>query len=180
MAYSKPNLKAQDIIFCHLCELDPKQKWKCLECQLLMCNNCYEKIHPKFQNAKDHRIIDIKDVGICRIQSSEPDFSDIKCSLHKNKRCCLYCSVCAVLICPTCIVKGHKSHEFIEIKDIYSKQLQQLQEKVKYIEIRKQQIGKQSRMIVNQNAIEVERYQKVLHAVQDQKEIWRTVGEKHA
>ena len=83
MAFSKLK-KGQEIIYCHLCEVDQKLKWKCLECQLLMCNKCYEKIHPKFKNAKDHRVIDTKDIGKYVDQWTEPDFSDIKCRQHED------------------------------------------------------------------------------------------------
>ncbi|CAC5371501.1 unnamed protein product [Mytilus coruscus] len=63
MALSKPITKAQDIMSCGVCESETKLKWKCLDCDLLMCNKCREKIHPKFKNADDHTILDIKEVG---------------------------------------------------------------------------------------------------------------------
>ncbi|XP_063404732.1 uncharacterized protein LOC134688192 [Mytilus trossulus] len=53
----------QYAIQCQLCEGDPKVKWNCLDCELLMCSKCKDKVHSKFKSEKVHRIIDIKDVG---------------------------------------------------------------------------------------------------------------------
>ncbi|CAG2194690.1 TRIM9_67 [Mytilus edulis] len=50
-------------IQCQLCEGDPKIKWKCLDCDLLMCSKCKDKIHSKFKSEKEHEIVDIKDAG---------------------------------------------------------------------------------------------------------------------
>ncbi|XP_063404742.1 uncharacterized protein LOC134688200 [Mytilus trossulus] len=61
MAMSRP--QGQCPIQCQLCEGDPKVKWKCLDCDLLMCSKCKDKIHSKFKSEKVHRIIDIKEVG---------------------------------------------------------------------------------------------------------------------
>jgi hypothetical protein len=78
-------VKAQDFICCQLCETEQKIKWKCIECELLMCDKCNKKIHPKFKNAKDHRIIDIKDVGIQdEGRGDNLDFTNIKCKLHQE------------------------------------------------------------------------------------------------
>ncbi|VDI23046.1 Hypothetical predicted protein [Mytilus galloprovincialis] len=61
MAMSQP--QEQCPIQCQLCEVDPMIKWKCLDCDLLMCSKCKDKIHSKFKSEKEHKIIDIKDVG---------------------------------------------------------------------------------------------------------------------
>lgn len=63
MALSKPQLGIQSPIQCQLCERDPKISWKCLECDLLMCNVCKNNIHPKIKIAGEHKILDIKDIG---------------------------------------------------------------------------------------------------------------------
>ncbi|XP_071136379.1 tripartite motif-containing protein 2-like [Mytilus edulis] len=61
MAMSRPQVQCP--IQCQLCEGEPKVKWKCLDCDLLMCSKCKDKVHSKFKSEKDHRIIDIKDIG---------------------------------------------------------------------------------------------------------------------
>ncbi|VDI63346.1 Hypothetical predicted protein [Mytilus galloprovincialis] len=63
MALSKPQLGIQSPILCQLCEREPKISWKCLECDLLMCNACKNNIHPKIKTAGEHMILDFKDIG---------------------------------------------------------------------------------------------------------------------
>lgn len=54
----------QCAMVCQLCEVDPKVKWKCLKCELLMCIKCKDKIHAKFRADKEHRVIDIKELQL--------------------------------------------------------------------------------------------------------------------
>ncbi|CAC5382392.1 unnamed protein product [Mytilus coruscus] len=54
--------KEQASKVCELCENEPKLKFKCLECGLMMCQRCCDKVHPKFPSAKDHTVLDIKDI----------------------------------------------------------------------------------------------------------------------
>ncbi|XP_052070711.1 uncharacterized protein LOC127709291 [Mytilus californianus] len=125
MAFSKSVMKAQDIISCNLCESETKLKWKCLDCDLLMCNKCNDKIHPKFKNAIEHTLVDIKEVGLDdgkRILN----FTNIKCKSHTTQSCCLFCSNCDDLVCPICIPKIHAGHTFIEIKEAYDMKLEKL------------------------------------------------------
>lgn len=56
--------KAQTPIGCQLCETGNKIEWKCIQCSLLICSRCKDKIHPKFKGAIDHEIVNIKDVGL--------------------------------------------------------------------------------------------------------------------
>lgn len=37
---------------CQLCEIEPKVKFKCLDCEMMMCQRCCDKVHPKFPSAK--------------------------------------------------------------------------------------------------------------------------------
>lgn len=43
-----------------------KIKWKCLNCDILMCNKCKDKIHVKLKFENDHTLINIKEVGMHR------------------------------------------------------------------------------------------------------------------
>ena len=111
--------KGQTALVCQLCENDPKLKWKCLDCGLLMCQRCRDKVHPKFPLAQDHIIIDIKDI---HQHQSEPklEFTQLKCGVHTGQKSCLYCNTCDELVCPLCIAKTHnKQHDLIEISEGY-------------------------------------------------------------
>lgn len=65
MAFSQSNKGSQALALanCGICETDRTIKWKCIDCDNLLCNNCKEKVHPKFQNAKNHQVVNLKDVG---------------------------------------------------------------------------------------------------------------------
>jgi len=119
MASSHSIGKGQTALVCQLCENDPKLKWKCLDCGLLMCQRCRDKVHPKFPLAQDHIIIDIKDI---HQHQSEPklEFTQLKCGVHTGQKSCLYCNTCDELVCPLCIAKTHnKQHDLIEISEGY-------------------------------------------------------------
>ncbi|XP_076099605.1 uncharacterized protein LOC143069059 [Mytilus galloprovincialis] len=117
MASSQSVRKGQVPVNCKLCETNRTIQWKCMDCSMLMCGYCTDNVHSKFKNAKDHKIISLKDVGMYR---EEMDFTNIKCAEHTEQVSCLYCSKCQILVCPTCIMKVHKKHDLIKISDAYN------------------------------------------------------------
>ncbi|XP_071171123.1 uncharacterized protein [Mytilus edulis] len=133
MAFSKSIQKGQIPINCQLCEIDKVIKWKCIECNLLMCYNCCDKIHPKFRNATDHKIVDIKDVGH---YNEKLDFTNIKCDEHSAQFSCLFCKKCDSLVCPTCVSKVHKKHanDLIEISEAYEMKIDLLKKGQNHLE----------------------------------------------
>ena len=119
MASSHSIGKEQTALVCQLCENDPKIKWKCLDCGLLMCQRCRDMVHPKFPLAKDHIIIDIKDIHQHQF-GPKLEFTQLKCGVHTGQKSCLYCNTCDELVCPLCIAKIHKKqHDLIEISEGY-------------------------------------------------------------
>ncbi|XP_063447180.1 uncharacterized protein LOC134726694 [Mytilus trossulus] len=126
MAYSQSIQISQVPVSCGLCEAERPIKWKCLDCSLLMCYYCKEKVHSKFKNAQDHKIIDTKEIGLhCDVL----DFKNIKCNEHDGQNCCLFCKTCDNLICPTCVSKFHKKHDLIEIREGYDMKKDKLKKK---------------------------------------------------
>ncbi|VDI29001.1 Hypothetical predicted protein [Mytilus galloprovincialis] len=63
MAFSQSVIRSQALAKCGVCETERPIKWKCIDCSKLLCNHCKEKVHPEFQNAKDHQVVNIKDLG---------------------------------------------------------------------------------------------------------------------
>ncbi|XP_076078944.1 uncharacterized protein LOC143049011 [Mytilus galloprovincialis] len=126
MADSKAEYgEGQAPMLCQICEITRDIKWKCLDCDLLMCQKCKDKIHPKFVKlAIEHRIVHIKNVGHTEVQvcscEEEMHFDNIKCTDHLDQKCCLYCKSCDKLICLQCVIKTHKSHIFEDINTGYS------------------------------------------------------------
>ncbi|VDI47580.1 Hypothetical predicted protein [Mytilus galloprovincialis] len=127
MEFTKSVHRSQVPVACQLCELDNKIQWKCKQCNLLMCNKCKDKIHPKFQNAQDHDIFNIKDVGKAYDVKENLEFNKIKCDLHAGQTCCLFCSTCQNLVCPTCISKAHNGHNFLDITDAYTRKKEKIE-----------------------------------------------------
>lgn len=161
---------AQNVILCQLCEVEQKIKWKCVECELLMCEKCNKKIHPKFKNAKDHRIIDIKDVGIQdEGRGDHLDFTNIKCKHHQGQACCLFCSNCDTLVCPSCVAKTHTGHNFIEINEAYNMKLDKLKKGEKKVEKDDLNITREEKELNQVKNIQDSKYSKAMEDVQTQK-----------
>lgn len=84
-----------------------------------MCVICKDSIHDKFKNVKDHKVIDLKEVGLYR---EEPDFSNLECECHPNK----FCTTCDKLVCVSCITKFHTGHTFVEISEGYELKVEKI------------------------------------------------------
>ncbi|XP_071171191.1 uncharacterized protein [Mytilus edulis] len=63
MAFSPSVITCQAPAKCRICETDRPIKWKCIDCDNLLCNHCKEKVHPNLKNTENHRVVNIKDVG---------------------------------------------------------------------------------------------------------------------
>ncbi|XP_063436006.1 uncharacterized protein LOC134716917 [Mytilus trossulus] len=123
MAFSQSIKKGQVPVNCELCETDRTIKWKCLDCDLFLCNHCKEKVHFRVKTAKDHKLIDIKDIGL---QQEELDFANIPCQNHAGEYNCHYCKTCDALVCQTCVKKSHKEHILTEIQEEYDVKIDML------------------------------------------------------
>ncbi|XP_076075705.1 uncharacterized protein LOC143046427 [Mytilus galloprovincialis] len=179
MALSKSVIKAQDIISCNLCESETKLKWKCLDCDLLMCNKCCDKVHPKFKNAKDHSIVDIKQVGVSGGVRHQ-DFTNIKCKVHTSQSCCIFCSNCDKLACPSCITKGHPGHTFIEIKEAYEMKVERLKNQKGKLEMNEKKLDEGEKTLAQITVRENSNCQKTIQDIQHQREALKEEVDKYA
>ncbi|XP_071160901.1 E3 ubiquitin-protein ligase TRIM36-like [Mytilus edulis] len=126
MTFSQSVGKGQAPVNCKLCQTDGPNQWKCMDCNILICGHCKDKIHSQFKNAQDHKIISREEIGLHR---EELDFTNIKCHEHNSQSSCLYCNTCEILVCPKCIAKVlHKRHDLIEISDNYTLKVERLKE----------------------------------------------------
>jgi hypothetical protein len=104
---------------CQLCEESIQIKWKCLQCNFLLCTKC-KNIHKKVKSSDEHNIVDIKDTAIYQHSSEpDPDCGHIKCKNHEGQNCCLFCKECEEVVCHLCIAKTHNKHNMTEIKEGY-------------------------------------------------------------
>ncbi|CAG2257622.1 unnamed protein product [Mytilus edulis] len=109
---------------CEFCDIKKVVKWKCLDCGLIICDECKDKIHRKIKRGKDHKIVNIHEKEYQ--QFTESDFLNIQCQEHSEQLYCLFCKTCENLACPRCIVKCHKGHELIEINEMYNTEINRL------------------------------------------------------
>ncbi|VDI20225.1 Hypothetical predicted protein [Mytilus galloprovincialis] len=94
MATSVPQEQCPSL--CQLCNRDPKIKWKCVDCDLLMCIQCKNNIHNKIRTERQHSIIDIKEVTYVSHQAPATDVnitSDKKYSTRMDYIRCLAVSL---------------------------------------------------------------------------------------
>ncbi|XP_063442378.1 uncharacterized protein LOC134722688 [Mytilus trossulus] len=123
MAHSRSARKAQIPISCQFCEDGNTIQWKCVDCRLLICEKCKDKIHLKIRNTKHHKIIHVTEVEKC---TEEFDYKHIHCQIHFEQYCCLFCKKCDDLVCPTCVSEAHKKHDFTEIGEVYKRNIEKL------------------------------------------------------
>ncbi|XP_071145871.1 uncharacterized protein [Mytilus edulis] len=130
MALASSLQKGQVPVGCEICQGKNKIEFKCLDCNLLMCSGCKDRVHLRI--AKDHQITDIKDIGK---HGKHVTFSEIKCETHKGQACCLFCQTCKTFICLKCVAKVHNGHELVEEEDYNEGKVEtkpKLQSKIKF------------------------------------------------
>ncbi|VDI08156.1 Hypothetical predicted protein [Mytilus galloprovincialis] len=115
-------------VSCGLCEEETKIKWKCVDCDMLLCDKCKEKIHVKF--TKDHKVISIQEL---RFHYEEIDFSNLSCRNHTTQSCVMFCKICDCLVCPLCITETHNGHGLVPIGEGYDTSIGKFKTKQKKI-----------------------------------------------
>ncbi|XP_063434238.1 uncharacterized protein LOC134715753 [Mytilus trossulus] len=119
MALSKSFQKGQVPMLCQMCEESQDIKWKCLQCDFLLCTKC-QKLHKKVKSTDQHIIIDIKDISSHQQQIKDKlDLSNIQCGIHSEHNCFLFCQSCEVVVCPLCITQIHNKHTMVELAEGY-------------------------------------------------------------
>ena len=123
MAYSSSVKRAQVPKCCELCEEDTRIKWRCVECNMSLCDKC-KKLHTRVQMSVPHEIVDIK----TPLHDVQPKLivDNIPCHEHKAKMTCLFCRNCDHLVCPDCVAFTHKQHNFEPIEEVLPEKLDEL------------------------------------------------------
>ncbi|XP_063406170.1 uncharacterized protein LOC134690126 [Mytilus trossulus] len=112
-------------VTCQLCQRSSPLKWKCNDCDILMCDNCKTNVHARVKTATRHKIVEIKDIDFSELNEPSVDLDNIPCKTHSTQSCCVYCIQCKELICPKCL-KTHKGHDVEEIETQYIQNLEYL------------------------------------------------------
>ncbi|CAG2229076.1 unnamed protein product [Mytilus edulis] len=125
MALSRSLEKGQTLVLCQFCENDSKITNKCLDCKLLLCAKCSNKLHAMVKGAGDHTIVNIRSLGPQHSVEIK-DFKSIKCKQHPTQTACLFCSTCEQSACPACVTKVHKKHNIVDFQDVYQLKVERL------------------------------------------------------
>ncbi|CAC5419058.1 unnamed protein product [Mytilus coruscus] len=112
---------------CELCETDTNIKWKCVQCNTLMCEKC-KKIHLKVQTSIKHDIVDVKSSEAKTEMEHTIVTDNIPCQIHKRKLNCMFCRTCNQLVCTECITASHKKHDLDSIDTVYNEKKETLKE----------------------------------------------------
>ncbi|VDI63938.1 tripartite motif-containing protein 71 [Mytilus galloprovincialis] len=170
---------AQNLILCQLCEKPKEIKWKCFNCDLVLCQKCVNK-HSKFSGSEDHCIIDFKQVGTPKNLDIIRKFNlkNIKCGIHTEENCTLFCIDCKTPLCSFCVIEStHKNHNIDKLSVVYSNQLSELKD----IQERIQQNLPDIRKSVRESDATSDNYHEVIERIiQREKELKERVTEEAA
>ncbi|XP_071149196.1 E3 ubiquitin-protein ligase TRIM45-like [Mytilus edulis] len=121
---------AQNLMVCQFCETSNEPKYKCVNCDLILCEGCKIKIHTKIKKTEVHQVLDLKEFS--NLGASETirhlDLKDIQCSIHNAEQCIIYCEDCKVLLCAVCLLETHRTHNLTKIAEVYHRKVKELQE----------------------------------------------------
>ncbi|CAC5391739.1 unnamed protein product [Mytilus coruscus] len=110
------DIKAQVPKTCNMCEETIEVKYRCLECNFILCERC-RRFHEKIKTVDFHHIINIKDDSASLTKLFHiPMFP---CLLHKEENCVLYCLDCEETACTSCISIKHQKHTLENLKTYY-------------------------------------------------------------
>lgn len=109
--------KAQTLKVCEFCETNTNIEWKCIDCDLWMCDNCKKKLHIKVKLASKHNVIARKDMGT----QNKLKLKNIPCKIHQIQFYCLFCKTCEKCVCPDCVSSSdHSKHDFESLEKIHA------------------------------------------------------------
>ncbi|CAC5372307.1 unnamed protein product [Mytilus coruscus] len=117
-------VRIQIPVGCNLC--DAKEiKWKCFDCEILICTKCRNEKHPV-----NHLSVDIRLIGSQKKANLQHSlcFPVTECSQH-GENMSSFCRTCKKLLCSKCIeenlYENHKGHSIIK-EDEYKRKLDKL------------------------------------------------------
>ncbi|VDI56781.1 Hypothetical predicted protein [Mytilus galloprovincialis] len=175
MASSQSFRKCQVPVKCNLCE-NETIKWKCEDCGLLLCTNCRDRKHSKIKNSQNHKIIDIKQIGV---HSEEVGFLNIKCTDHFGQLYCRFCTNCDSLVCPICISKIHKGHDLIEISEGFNMKIEKLERGQSKIQTNIAKLATKKELLEQCKSGENEKYTEVIQNIENHGNALKQTVDKH-
>ncbi|XP_063421054.1 uncharacterized protein LOC134706206 [Mytilus trossulus] len=121
---------AQNLAVCEFCDLSIKTTaWKCINCDLILCENCKTKRHSKIKGSEEHSVIMLKQMGTLEAKDSvrKLELANIICSSHKEEKCTAYCKSCSKKLCTFCAVEeNHIGHQILNFETFYKEKVSEL------------------------------------------------------
>ena len=84
----------------------------CCTCCQFLCQLCYDH-HKRHRQLSKHNMVGLDQEGAKQLQTTMKP-NDQLCSLH-NLQAKVYCETCRCVICPQCILDGHKDHRSVPL-----------------------------------------------------------------
>ncbi|XP_071167085.1 uncharacterized protein [Mytilus edulis] len=121
---------AQNLAVCEFCDFSiERTAWKCINCDITLCENCKRRRHSKIKGSEDHRVFMLKQMATLEAKDSvrKLELSNIICSLHKEEKCIAYCKSCSKELCTFCAFEGkHQDHKITKLETVYNEQISKL------------------------------------------------------
>ncbi|XP_063431640.1 E3 ubiquitin-protein ligase TRIM71-like [Mytilus trossulus] len=173
---------AQTPAVCQFCEESPEIKWKCINCELFLCQLCSSKIHSKSKASMEHEIINLKYFEAEDLATSvrKVNLENMLCSKHGKQKCFLYCNECRVPACSKCLMEPHKLHDFKPIDEVYNDIVSEMKDLIIKFESHLKLLRKEKDMqekILSEGEINFKETRDII--LQTEKEMKETIS-KHA
>lgn len=121
---------AQNLAVCEFCDLSIERiAWKCINCELILCENCKKKRHGKIKGSEEHSVIMLKQMGTLESKYSvrKLELANIICSSHTEEKCTAYCKSCSKKLCTFCAVEeNHIGHQIMKLETFYNEKVSEL------------------------------------------------------
>jgi len=95
-----------------------KATLRCMDCQENLCEDCYN-MHKAFRMLRNHKVLKIdSDIGK---KEAEKTLSVINCDIHRSKLLDYYCAECKKVVCVSCFVESHRTHDCKDVNTVEGK-----------------------------------------------------------
>ncbi|CAG2219484.1 unnamed protein product [Mytilus edulis] len=114
---------SQVAVTCQMCKKSQKLKWRCMDCDLTICENC-KGIHSKIPSISGHKVVSFSDIPASRMERRvEEEIMKNQCTKHNRKTYRFFCRNCNLLICSDCITEDHSKHNHAYISQLIYEQI---------------------------------------------------------
>jgi tripartite motif-containing protein 45 len=97
--------------------------FRCSDCGVFLCEPD-RQAHQRAKGTKSHQIVPIEELGTSPALSLR---SPSMCFEHPKEELKLFCNSCSKPICRDCTLLEHKSHEFVFLSEVSSKEKEELE-----------------------------------------------------